>query len=174
MSTVLSALVTVGALAASGALLVQLAVSESRRSRQRAEIDRAGSSHPPPPVRAVQAVQPERTELLVRVAPPEGVTPLERVAAPPPAPVRPVVWAPTLSPGGAWLWTGSAWVPSWWGGSTVPPPPPYAFVRPPRSVRSHGCAAAFGVGCAVVLGLVALTTLAVLAAAAALASLVGG
>jgi hypothetical protein len=164
MSTVLSALVTVGALATSGAVLVHLAVSESRRSRQRAETDRAGSSHSTLPVRAVQAVQPERTELLERVAPPERVA----------APVRPVVWAPTLSPDGAWLWTGSAWVPSWWGGSTVPPPPPYAFVRPPRSVRSHGCAAAFGVGCAVVLGLVALATLAVLAAAAALASLVGG
>jgi len=173
MSTVLNALVTVVALAASGAVLVHLAVSESRRSRQRAEI-RTGSSHPTPPVRAAQAVRPERTELLVPMAPPEGATPLERVTPSPPAPVRTVVWAPTLSPDGAWLWTGSAWVPSWWGGSMVPPPPPYAFVRPPRSVRSHGCAAAFGVGCAVVLGLVALATLAVLAAAAALASLVGG
>src|SRR5689334_2167656 len=101
MSTVLSALITVGALAASGALLVQLAVSESRRSRQRAEIHRAGSSHPTLPVRAVQAAQPERRELLVRVAPPEGATALERVTPPQPAPVRPVVWAPTLSPDGA-------------------------------------------------------------------------
>jgi hypothetical protein len=148
MSTVLSALVVVGALAASGALLVQLAISESRHGRQRAELP-------------------------VRAPPREHGTPLVPVM-PPPAQVRPVVWAPRLSPDGAWLWTGSDWVPSWWGGPTVPPPPPQALAPPPRPVRSHGCAAACAVGCAVVFGLVALGALAVLAAAARLASLVGG
>jgi hypothetical protein len=163
MSTVLSALVVLGALTASGVLLVQLAVSESRRGRRRSEAGRTRSpeSEPPP----VRAGSPELPALPERAVPPPPVPVVRPTPAARPAPVQPVAWAPTLSPDGSWLWTGSAWVPAWWGGPTVPPPPPYAApVLPVAPARSHGCASALGMGCAVVLGTIALIALGVLAA----------
>jgi hypothetical protein len=184
MSTVLSALAVVAALIASGVILVQLFMSESRRGNGQAEPR-------PPKVLRVRPVQPERQAVPVRVVPaaPAGHVPLpERMVPPPPAPrvrripvrtapVRPVQtsWAGTLSPDGAWLWTGSAWVPAWWGGPTVPPPPQYvAAPAPPPAARSHGCLAAFGMGCAVVLGIVALIVLVVIAETGGLSGLMGG
>ncbi|HYW25275.1 MAG TPA: hypothetical protein VE953_13995 [Terriglobales bacterium] len=172
MSTVLSALVILAALTASGVLLVQLAVSESRRGRGSSEADRTPSPQTRlPPVRTEwtePATLPERA-----VPPPVPV--VRRAPAARPAPVQPVVWAPTLSPDGAWLWTGSAWVPAWWGGPTVPPPPAYsAAVRPVRPARSHGCASALGMGCAVMLGTLGLIALGVLAATSGLLRLPAG
>ena len=177
MSTVLSALVVLSALTASGVLLVQLAVSESRRSRRRTGVDR-----PPPERQTVpaRAVQPEGQALPVRTTPlPERAVPPpppSRPSTPParPAPVQPAVWAPTLSPDGTWLWTGSAWVPAWWGGPTVPPPPWYGVAAPPRPARSHGCAAALGMSCLVVIAIIALVALGVLAATSGLLKLSGG
>jgi hypothetical protein len=169
MGTVLSALAVLCALTASGVLLVQLAVSESRRGRQGA----ARSERRTLPVHAAAPPaepEPERWNLPERTVPPPPVA----VARPAPVPVQPVVWAPTLSPDGAWLWTGSAWVPAWWGGPTVPPPPPFAAAARPRPARSHGCATAFGVGCGLVLGVLALIALAVVAAAGGLSHLTGG
>lgn len=157
MSPVLSALVVFCALAASGALLVQLAVSESRRGRQHSEAVGAPSAPATLPAAAPPEPPPILAERVVPAAPVPAARP--EPAAPPP----PVAWTPTLSPDGAWLWTGSAWVPAWWGGPTVPPPPPYAVVAPPP-VRTRGCAAGFGAGCAVMLGSLALTALAVLVA----------
>jgi len=159
MSTVLSALVVLSALTASGVLLVQLAVSESRRGRRRAGLDRP---------------QPERQTLPLRAAQPELAVPPPPTPPARPAPVQPAVWAPTLSPDGTWLWTGSAWVPAWWGGPTVPPPPWYGVAAPPRPARSHGCAAALGMSCLVVIAIVALVALGVLAATSGLLKLSGG
>src|SRR5579859_6793890 len=120
MSNVVSALVALCALIASGVILVQLFMSESRRGRDRAE----------PRKPREEPVRPERRPVPVRTAPPVSAVaaPLPEGLVPPPpaprarrerarpAPVRPVrdAWAGTLSPDGAWLWTGSAWVPSWW------------------------------------------------------------
>jgi hypothetical protein len=178
MGTVLSALAVLCALTASGVLLAQLAISESRRGRERAAPGRAPSEprtlpmrtapEPMGPPERVRAPEPERWSLPERTVPPLPV-PVTR-----PAPVQPVAWAPTLSPDGAWLWTGSAWVPAWWGGPTVPPPPPFAAAAHPRPARSHGCATAFGVGCGMVLGIIALIVLAVVAAAGGLSLLTGG
>jgi hypothetical protein len=205
MSTVLSALVVLAAVIASGVLLVQLAVSESRRSRQRAaELGRDRSAPDPTPARLVppesvtapvRAAQPERVVLPVYTPPLESPRLPERIVPPPPAPrVRPaavvpapvqqatwtpvqqVSWAPApiLSPDGAWLWTGSAWVPAWWGGPTVPPPPAYAVAVHPRPARSSGCGTALGMGCAVVLVVTAVITLALLAVADGLLKVSGG
>jgi len=206
MSTVVSALVVGAALIASGVLLVQLAVSESRRGRRRgAELSRDRSAPGDLPVRAappepeaipVRSAQPERV-VPVRTAAPEPLPPRlpESVVPPPPAPrVRPapvapapvpqvawtpvqqVVWtpAPILSPDGAWLWTGSAWVPAWWGGPTVPPPPAYAVSGRPRPVRSSGCGTALGMGCAVLLAVTAVVTVTLLAVADGLLKVFGG
>src|SRR5215472_8246448 len=171
MSTVLSALVILAALTASGVLLVQLAVSESRRGRGSSEADRT-----PSPQTRLPPVRTEWTEpatLPERAVPPP--VPVVRRAPPArPAPVQPAVWAPTLSPDGTWLWTGSAWVPAWWGGPTVPPPPSYAVAAPPRPARSHGCAAAFGMSCLVVIAVIALVALGLLAATSGLFKLSGG
>lgn len=175
MSTVLSALVVLGALTASGVLLVQLAVSESRRSRRRAGLAPPASSLPqtvPAPVEQLE--QPLLPELAVPPPPIPRVRPAP-VPVAGPAAVQPAAYAPTLSPDGAWLWTGSAWVPAWWGGPTVPPPPSFAVMPPPRRpARSHGCAAALGMGCAVVITVVALIVLGVAAASSGLLRLSGG
>jgi hypothetical protein len=172
MSTVLSALVVLGALTASGVLLVQLAVSESRRGRRRADRVRRQAERQTLPLRAVH---PERHTLPVRTAPlPERTVPPRPAPVERPAPAQPAAWAPTLSADGAWLWTGSAWVPAWWGGPTVPPPPWYAVATPPPRARSHGCAAALGMGCAVALLVVAVVALAVAATAAGLFRPSGG
>ena len=199
MSTVLSALVVLGAVIASGVLLVQLAVSESRRSRRRAgELARDRSAPDPVPA-FVAAPEPEtapmRAVLPVYTPPPEPPRLPESIVPPPPAPrvrrepvaappiqqatwtpVQQVSWmpAPILSPDGSWMWTGSAWVPAWWGGPTVPPPPAYAFAAPPRPVRSSGCGTALGMGCVVVLVVTALITLALLAVADGLLRLTAG
>jgi hypothetical protein len=159
MSPVLSALVVFCALAASGALLVQLALSESRRSRRRG--DPVGAPAAPEPL------PPGPPRILPERAAPPAVPVARPEPAPPVAPAQPAVWMPTLSPDGAWLWTGSAWVPAWWGGPTVPPPPPYA-VAAPAPARTRGCAAGFGAGCAVMLGSIALTALAILVVASRL------
>jgi hypothetical protein len=164
MSPVLSALVVFCALAASGALLVQLAVSESRRSRRRGDPVGAPAAAEPLPPGRMDAPPPRILEERV-VPPPVPVARPEQAL--PVARAQPAVWMPTLSPDGAWLWTGSAWVPAWWGGPTVPPPPPYAVAAPPP-VRTRGCAAGFGAGCAVMLGSLALTALAVLVVASRL------
>jgi hypothetical protein len=181
MSTVVSALVVLCALIASGVILVQLFMSESRRGRGRVE----------PPKPRVEPVRPApRPAPVYTVSPASGVAPPlpERLVPPPPAPrvrrerarpatLQPVrdAWTGTLSPDGAWLWTGSAWVPSWWAGPTVPPPLPYAApVPPPPATRSHGCLAAFGMGCAVVIGVVAVIVLVAVAMSGGLTSLPGG
>jgi hypothetical protein len=225
MSSWLSALVVLAAVIASGVLLVQLAVSESRRSRRRTEkLDRDRSSPQTVPVAPVaetvpmRVVQPERlvrpvytppSELpplpersvppppaprgrpapvapIAQIAPVAPIAPMTQIApiAPAPAPVQQVSWTPVqqvpwapaaiMSADGAWLWTGSAWVPSWWGGPTVPPPPAYAVAARPRPVRSSGCGTALGMGCAVVLVVSALITLALLAVADSLFRVSGG
>jgi hypothetical protein len=174
-------------------------VSESRRSRRHGEEPaRDPDERPAAPAQVAQperqtvpvrAVEPQRVAVSLHTAATEPRRLPESIVPPPPAPrVRPAplrpspiqqaVWtpapAPILSPDGAWLWTGSAWVPAWWGGPTVPPPPPYAGAVRVRPARSGGCASAFAMGCAVVLFVTALVTIALLAAADGLFRLPSG
>ena len=192
MGTVLSALVVLAALTASGVLLVQLFVSESRRARGAGDPARIPSppvpAAPAPPRPAVPAVAAPAVAAPAVVVP-AAYPPLpERAVPPPPAPrarpepyqryqpYPPVPPAPVYSADGAWLWTGSAWVPAWWGGPTVPPPPPYAAatyvpIAPPRPQRSRGCLASLGTGCATVLAIAAVIVLLLVAASGGLTSL---
>jgi len=189
MGTVLSALVVLAALTASGVLLVQLFVSEGRRAKGAGDPARIAS----PPVPAAPA--PTRPAVPAVVAPAVAVPavaaptthpPLpERAVPPPPAPrPRPAPYqpyppappAPVYSADGAWLWTGSAWVPAWWGGPTVPLPPPYAAatyapIAAPRPQRSRGCLASLGTGCATVLAIAAVIVLLLVAASGGLTGL---
>jgi len=176
MGTVLSALAVVCVLAASGALLVHLAVSESRRSaRPRTRLD-----GPPPAQTAGAAAAPAAAPQVapaVQAVPPAPAQPaLARAPAPAPLPAPapaaravPVQAAgPLLSPDGLWLWTGAGWVPAW--RFPPPPPPPPSGLPYPRPARSHGCAAAFGVGCLLLIGILALVAFIVVTTASALAA----
>jgi hypothetical protein len=98
-----------------------------------------------------------------RRAGPGPVAPRRLPARRPPAPT---VLAPVLSGDGAWLWTGSAWVPAWWAGVAVPP-----ALRPSRS---HGCTSALGVGCLVLLSVAAVIGVLVFVVLAGLAMALAG
>jgi hypothetical protein len=128
MSPALSALIVVSALFASGALLVRLALTESRRTQ---------------PARARPQPQAVPSPPLPAPAPPPPLP------APRPAPA----WTPARSADGAWLWTASGWVPARWAAST-PPPPAVSRSHGCASAAGVGCVLALGMAALGVLAVV--------------------
>ena len=97
---------------------------------------------------------------------PRGGAPRRLPARRPPAP-PPALPPPVRSSDGAWLWTGSAGVPSWWAGGAAAP-------APPRAARSRGCSSAVGVGCLVLVSVAAVVGILVVVLLAGLASALAG
>jgi len=179
MGMMVSALVVLSAFAVSGGILARLIAAEAGGRERRGAGRRLRPEPTAPPAPPAPATPSPGAWLPAAAAPmPAAAAPMSAAAAPMPAAAAPMpalsadgawrwtgaVWAPTLSADGAWRWTGATWVPARWDAALPLPAAPY------RPARSHGCAWAAGVGCVLLLSIVALAVIAVVVALAGLAA----